>query len=183
MVDRNCNAYPYNSQYAYSHAGKQHGNPAVPNTSQGAGINLDQDIGDKGWNHKMQDIHSAVDHGPICGKQMEDIFPEKVKEQREDNGSDQGHEQADLDSFLYPFWFICSIVLSHKGGDGNTKSTHNHPEDTVNLGISGIGSDRNGSQSIDAGLDNDIGSIIHDRLQSRRETDLYDLFYQKAFDL
>ena len=49
-VERYGGHNPHNSQDAYAQTGDQHGQPAVPNPSQCAGIDFDGHISDKGRN-------------------------------------------------------------------------------------------------------------------------------------
>lgn len=73
---------------------------------------------------------------------------------------------------MNPVLFPGAVVLSHEGGDGDTKGVDDHPEYTVDLAVGGPGCDGIGSQRVDAGLYDDIGGGVHDRLKPCREADL-----------
>ncbi len=64
-------------------------------------------------------------------------------------------------------------VLARKGGDGNAKGTHNHPEEAVNLAVSGPGRGGINTKGVDAGLDDDVGDGVHHALEPRRQADYH----------
>lgn len=90
----------------------------------------------------------------------------KVQQHRAaQSGNGKAHEQADPHTAAYPAVFLGAEVLSHKGGDRNTQRTHDHPEQTVHLAVSGPGGDGIGTEGVDAGLDNDVGDGEHVALE------------------
>ena len=52
---------PDDTQRTDAQAGDDHGNPAVTDASQGAGIDLDADVGEEGRNEILQDLGSFFD--------------------------------------------------------------------------------------------------------------------------
>ena len=75
--------------------------------------------------------------------------------------------------FAHPVQTPGSIVLSHEGGDRYAQGIDHHPVETVHFAVGGPGSYIVGSQGIDAGLDDDIGYIVHDGLHPGRYTDTH----------
>ena len=70
--------------------------------------------------------------------------------------------------------FSCAEVLSYKGGNGDSKGVDNGPVNHVNFAVSGPCCHYIGTQGVDAGLDDNVGSRIHDGLKSCRQADLDD---------
>ena len=62
--------------------------------------------------------------------------------------------------------FSCTIVLSYKCGNRNSKGVDHHPEYGIYFTVSRPCSHRIGSQGIDSRLDNHIGGSVHHRLQT-----------------
>lgn len=71
--------------------------------------------------------------------------------------------------------FSGAEILPGEGRDGNTVSTHNHPENTVHFSVSGPGGDGVGSEGVDGRLDQQVGNRIHCGLQTGRQTDFDDI--------
>ena len=84
--------------------------------------------------------------------------------------------QTHPDSLADPVHFPSPVVLAYEGSNRDGKGADDHPEDHINLAISGPGRNGVGSQAVDAGLDDDVGSGVHGGLKTRRKTDSDDPF-------
>ena len=114
-------------------------------------------------------MQADIDNTVIRGKQAEENPAAEKHNRAEQYTGKGGHSQADLDAFMNPVVFSCTEILSCKGGDGNTVSPHNHPENTVHLSVGGPGGNRIRPEGVDAGLDDQIGNGIHGGLQPGRQ--------------
>lgn len=122
-------------------------------------------IGEVERNGELYRAHADAQNSFRGGEPAQQGMGEGQQYRAAQSGNGKAHEQADPHTAAYPAVFLGAEVLSHKGGDRNTQRTHDHPEQTVHLAVSGPGGDGIGTEGVDAGLDNDIGDGEHIALE------------------
>ena len=71
---------PDHPESADAQADQQHGNPAVAYSPEGAGVNLNEDIGKEGRNQITEYFRSFLDYCLIGGKQQVNVISKGIKE-------------------------------------------------------------------------------------------------------
>ena len=120
----------------------------------------------------MKDFYAFCNDLCVGGKQQVNILSEMIKHQGQENGSSGADAETDADSLVYPIQFSCAKILPYKCGNGDTKGIDNGPVNHVNFAVSRPCCHYIGTQGVDVGLDDNVGSRIHDRLKSCGQADL-----------
>lgn len=81
----------------------------------------------------------------------------------------QVHQQADLNALFHTVEFSGAKVLADKGDDGDAEGAGDHPVNGVNFCKGRMGRYRFRSQTVQGGLDNDVGDAVHNRLYPGRQ--------------
>ena len=77
--------HPGDPQHTDTQAGEQHGNPAVADSPQSSGVDLDQDVGEEHGHHKVENVQSVGDYRLVGGEQAENIHSEEIEHQGEEH--------------------------------------------------------------------------------------------------
>ena len=176
---RHCQEDPEDPEDTHAGTGHDHWDQHVAHTPQCTGQDLNKNEKHIRGRDDPYDLHADPDNFRVCSKQLEKVLSQKQQQGADQQGSNKVQEQADFDTFLHTVVFACAVVLTDESYNGNTEGSGDHPVDSVDLAKSSIGSHSVRSQIIERSLDDNIGNIIHDRLDTGRKSDGDDGYQQK----
>ena len=122
----------------------------------------------------MNDLHADPQHFRVRGKETVQDMAADVQQNTDHDGGRKAHGQTASDALPHAVHLTGAVVLSGKGGDGDTEGADGHPEEGVHLAVYGPGCHGIRSQTVDGGLNDDIGKAVHNGLQTGRKTDADD---------
>ena len=152
-------------------AGKcdDHGVEGFTHAPQGAGEDLHEDKNNIERAEKSDHLHADFHDSCVSRKQIVELSAKRVEESRKTSRKEDGCEQTRADAPGHPFLFAGTVILPHKGGDGDAQSLQDHPENAVQLAVGSPGRNSVCVKAVDGGLDHEIGNRIHDRLDTGRQ--------------
>ena len=159
---------PDHPEQAHSDTGDGSGDQRIPRSAHGTGEDLHRHK-DRIKGHSPQhDVSTQPDHFRICGEDPQNGGAEDDFQSTQPANEHYAHAKAHPDAFSDPVIFLSAEVLPHEGGDGYTESTGNHPGQSIGFSVGGECCHGGGTKGVDAGLDQDIGKVKGNELQSGR---------------
>lgn len=164
---------PDHPDQADAHSGDHGGHQRIPHAPQAAADDLHRHIDPVPGRHQRHQPHAQRQHLCVIGKKIEEIAPAGHEEQAPQYGHGQRHPHAELqaafDSVIEPG----SVVLAHKGHDGDAESVEDEPVHRIQLAHGHPGCDGIGAEAVDGGGDDHVGHRVKHRLQAAGQADAH----------
>ena len=119
-------------------------------------------------NHPEHQPGTQANDFRVRGEDPEDEVAAKNDDGTAGSDERNAHDQTDPDALVDPVIFLSAVILTDEGGDGHAQGTGNHPGQHIRLCVSRKSRDGGGAEGIDTGLDQKIGQIKGDELQTGR---------------
>ena len=165
---------PDHPDQADAHSGDHGGHQRIPHAPQAAADDLHRHIDPVPGRHQRHQPHAQRQHLCVIGKKIEEIASAGHEEQAPQYGHGQRHPHAELqaafDSVIEPG----SVVLAHKGHDGDAESVEDEPVHRIQLAHGHPGCDGIGAEAVDGGGDDHVGHRVKHRLQAAGQADAQD---------
>ena len=153
----------------------QHGLQRLACPSDGAACHL-QDCQDPVKRaEELHNIYAVSYHILIVGKDADNLGREYQKKDSRHHRVEDSHPYRYKHALFYPVVLPGSYILSSKRGGSHTETEHRENIEPVNLNVGCKSRHGNRAETIDAGLDDDIGKRDDDILDSGGEANLDDL--------
>ena len=173
---------PQQPQAAHPEDRDEHGGYRLARPPDGSSEQLDENIGDIAGGQEAHHLHSHLQYVGVGGEDGQQGPGQQEKGSAEQDGEARRHSHRHPDTLFQALILPGAVVLPGKGGDGLGHGGNGHPENDIHLAVGGPGGHSVGAKGVDGGLDDDIGGVVHHRLEGGGHTDHQDAAHGHGID-